>query len=44
VDGATFEEPALPPTGIDYVLIGGEVALEQGVVQNARLGRSVRPE
>ena len=44
LDGATFEEPALPPTGIEFVLIGGEVALERGVVQNARLGRSVRPE
>ena len=41
-DCARFDAPALPPEGIDYVLIGGEVALKNGEIQNAALGRSVR--
>ena len=41
-DTATFEEPALVPEGIDYVLIGGEIAAKDGEVVNGRLGRSVR--
>ena len=41
-DGATFAEPALPPKGIEYVLIGGEIALEKGEIKNAACGRSIR--
>ncbi len=41
-DCATFEAPALPPEGIDYVLIGGEVALDHGVILCDTYGRSVR--
>ena len=43
-DRATFQSPALPPVGIDYVLIGGEIACDHGVIQNARLGRPIRRE
>jgi len=30
IDGNTFTEPALPPTGIEYVVVGGKVSLEMG--------------
>ena len=42
LDGATFEAPATPPQGIEWVLIGGEVALRDGKIVNDRLGRAVR--
>ncbi len=38
-DSATFEEPIRPATGIRYVLVNGEIALEQGVPTGARTGR-----
>ena len=41
-DRATFVDPALPPEGIDCVLIGGEVALKDGVIVRDNLGKSVR--
>lgn len=41
-DQATFENPTTPPTGIDYVLIDGEIALEKGKKINKRLGKSIR--
>jgi len=41
-DKATFSEPALPPEGIEMVLIGGEVALEQGQILCSTLGKAVR--
>ena len=41
-DMATYENGQIPPVGFDYVLIGGEIALENDNVVNGRLGRSVR--
>ena len=41
-DRATFEAPAAPPEGIEYVLLGGEIALEHGRILRTDLGRSVR--
>lgn len=41
-DRATFEEPMLPPEGIDYVLIAGEVCMEFGRMHKKYLGKSVR--
>jgi len=41
-DRATFREPLLPPTGIDYVIVGGEVAAKDCAVVNGRAGKSVR--
>ena len=41
-DGATFSEPALPPTGIDYVLIGGEVAAKDCRIVKANCGKAIR--
>ena len=41
-DRATFEEPLLAPNGIEYVIIGGDVALKDGEIICDNLGRSVR--
>ena len=41
-DRATFAQPALPPEGIDCVLIGGEVVLKDGVILKNNCGKSVR--
>ena len=41
-DSATFENPILPPIGINYVLIGGEIAAKDGQMLQSRLGRSIR--
>ena len=41
-DLATYEDGQIPPKGICYVLIGGEVALKDGEIVNAHLGRAVR--
>ena len=41
-DGATFAEPALAPEGIDYVIIGGEIAAENCRIVKNNCGRSVR--
>ena len=43
-DTATFEEPALVPEGIAYVLLGGEIAAKDGEVVNAHLGKAIRYE
>ena len=41
-DRATFSEPALPPVGIEYVIIGGQIALEKGRIVKENCGRAVR--
>lgn len=41
-DGATFDDPTAPPSGITAVLIGGETAVSGGTVVRSDLGRSVR--
>ncbi len=41
-DQATYEQPHRFPTGIDYVLVGGQVAVEHGRVTAARAGRVLR--
>ncbi len=41
-DQATYEQPALPPAGMDYVLIGGKVAVSEGKLVCDSLGRTVR--
>ena len=42
LDRATFEAPLTAPVGIDYVFVGGALALDHGTVTNARAGRAVR--
>lgn len=41
-DRATYAQPVLPPDGIEWVLIGGEVAVEHGKLIRDDLGRAVR--
>ncbi len=41
-DRSTYIEPTLPPDGIDWVLIGGEIAVKEGTLVCDNLGRSVR--
>ncbi len=41
-DNAAFEEPLRPPTGIDYVILGGEIAAKDGKICNGHLGRAIR--
>lgn len=39
LDNATFKDPQLRPEGIDYVIINGKVAIEEGKTVNNTLGR-----
>jgi N-acyl-D-aspartate/D-glutamate deacylase len=41
-DGATWEQPTAPPTGIDYVIVNGVVTLDRGVHTGAKAGRVLR--
>lgn len=41
-DGATFASPALPPQGIDYVLIGGQIAAKNCKIVKNTCGKAVR--
>jgi N-acyl-D-amino-acid deacylase len=41
-DGATFSDPVLPPTGIDYVLIGGQIAAKDCQIVKNDCGRAIR--
>jgi N-acyl-D-amino-acid deacylase len=41
-DGATWERPTAPPTGVEYVLVNGVVTLDRGVHTGARAGRVLR--
>ena len=41
-DTATFEDPAAVPEGIDYVLIGGEIACRDGRIVNGTLGKAIK--
>ena len=38
-DRATYEQPRLPPEGIDYVLVNGQVVMDKGRHTGARPGR-----
>ena len=41
-DMATFEEPKMPSRGIRFVLVNGEVALDEGAMTGVRAGRTLR--
>ncbi len=41
-DTATFDQPVMPPVGVDFVLVGGEIAVEKSIVRNRNAGRSLR--
>lgn len=42
IDRATYEEPCQYSAGIDYVIVGGQVVVDQGRITAARPGRVVR--
>ena len=37
-DGATFEEPLAPPEGVEFVLVQGRLAVEEGRTTGERAG------
>ena len=41
-DRATFADPALPPVGVEYVFVGGELVLKNGEILKDNCGRAVR--
>jgi len=41
-DEATYEDPYRPPSGIAWVLVNGQVAVEAGALTGVRAGRPVR--
>ena len=41
-DRATFDQPNAGPEGFDYVLVGGEVAVDHDRVVRSDLGRALR--
>ena len=41
-DNSTFENPVLPPSGIEYVFVNGVKALEKGIIICKNSGRAVR--
>lgn len=41
-DMATYEKPKLTSTGIKFVLVNGEVAVDDGVLTGARAGHVLR--
>lgn len=42
-DGATYQEPTRPATGIAWVMQAGRIAVRDGVFGGDRLGRRLRP-
>ena len=38
-DKATFAEPLLPPEGIRYVIVNGNVAVDEGLLNASPCGR-----
>ena len=41
-DQATFEEPHQYPVGIDWVVINGQITVEEGSFRDVRAGRVLR--
>jgi N-acyl-D-amino-acid deacylase len=41
-DEATYQEPMKGPSGIEYVIINGQIALKNGEIINSGLGKAVR--
>ncbi len=40
-DKADFEKPTLPPCGVEYVIIDGEIVVENNEVLNGRKGKYI---
>ncbi|MCQ1530296.1 N-acyl-D-amino-acid deacylase family protein [Lutispora saccharofermentans] len=41
MDKATFNAPALPPNGIKYVIVNGEIAVKDNIIVKGNLGRFI---
>lgn len=41
-DNATFQQPTIPPDGINYVIVNGEIAVHKNNTINRKLGRAIR--
>jgi hypothetical protein len=39
---ATYQKPHQYPVGIDYVMIGGEVVVDHGIMTGKRPGKIIR--
>lgn len=44
LDRATYTDPAVPPAGIPWVIVNGEIVVEEGELTDARPGRPIRAE
>ncbi len=44
IDKATFEAPHQYPEGIDYVIINGQLAVDNGIYKDVRSGVVLRKE
>jgi N-acyl-D-amino-acid deacylase len=42
IDKATYDDPIQPPEGIHYVIVNGEVALQNGELTGAAAGRVLK--
>jgi dihydroorotase/N-acyl-D-amino-acid deacylase len=42
IDRATWEEPHAFPRGIEFVVVGGNIAVEQGRQNTERYGQALR--
>ena len=42
IDNATYLEPTKAPSGIEYVIVNGEIALFKDELVNPRLGKAIR--
>jgi N-acyl-D-amino-acid deacylase len=42
-DRATYEQPLLPPAGVDHVIVAGQVVVSDGQLTQARPGRVLAP-
>ncbi len=40
-DCASYEQPTLPPDGISYVILGGQIAVKDKIMVNGTLGRFI---
>ena len=41
IDNSTYDDPKQYPTGIPYVIVNGEIAIEKGTVRNSTSGRAI---
>lgn len=42
IDNASYTNPSLPPTGIEYVFVNGELVLENGQITKFNSGKAIR--